>query len=343
MSGRRIRLDLSDFVLDVGSHRWMFLSDAKFATVSDLVEQLKVEYTQLEDDDLVQVFMDGDFVIPPWESIEILQSGDLLRVVKTVAKEKTKSKSKSGKGDPASDDVDVVDKKGKKTNVDRSNSRKRKQEDHSSKASKKSKVVTKQSSQGLHGDGPAGDNLDLSASGIFSPIRASFEEDAPNINNKISLDEADNGEGSDTSPRPVSEPTGEDDLNKSLNTVLGSLLNFTPYKRLSLAPSKDDHYQDLTTVLNSDSTASPTDIPGVIVMTPFSRRVSYSPLSAIPEETAESDAMVSTTAQYKTEDDSGYNDNNLNWSGSGCRPVKNPSLSSSENTPHKEVLEQFLE
>ena len=45
MSGRRIRLDLSDFVLDIGSHRWMFLSDLKFSTVSDLVEQLKEEYT----------------------------------------------------------------------------------------------------------------------------------------------------------------------------------------------------------------------------------------------------------------------------------------------------------
>ena len=86
MSGRRIRLDLSDFVLDIGSHRWMFLSDDKFSTVSDLVEQLKEEYTQLEAEDMVQVFMDGDFVIPPWESIEILQSGDLVRVVRTTGK-----------------------------------------------------------------------------------------------------------------------------------------------------------------------------------------------------------------------------------------------------------------
>ena len=74
MSGRRIRLDLSDFVLDIGSHRWMFLSDGKFSTVSDFVDQLKEEYTQLEAEDMVQLFMEGDFVIPSWESIEILQS-----------------------------------------------------------------------------------------------------------------------------------------------------------------------------------------------------------------------------------------------------------------------------
>ena len=86
MSGRRIRLDLGDFVLDIGSHRWMFLSDVKFSTMSDLVEKLKEEYTQLEEEDMVQVFMDGDFVIPPWESIQILQSGDLVRVVRTTGK-----------------------------------------------------------------------------------------------------------------------------------------------------------------------------------------------------------------------------------------------------------------
>merc|ERR1719186_1566672 len=41
---------------------------------------------------MVQVFMDGDFVIPPWESIEIiiLQSGDLVRVVRTQKKGKKK-------------------------------------------------------------------------------------------------------------------------------------------------------------------------------------------------------------------------------------------------------------
>jgi len=103
MSGRRIRLDLSDFVLDIGSHRWMFLSDVKFSTVSDLVDQLKEEYTQLKADDMVQVFMDGDFVIPSWESIEILQSGDLVRVVRTTGKNRkeqekvTKSSNKSKK------------------------------------------------------------------------------------------------------------------------------------------------------------------------------------------------------------------------------------------------------
>eukprot|EP00092_Neocalanus_flemingeri_P027967 GFUD01030364.1.p1 GENE.GFUD01030364.1~~GFUD01030364.1.p1 ORF type:complete len:579 (-),score=205.60 GFUD01030364.1:61-1797(-) len=92
MSGRRIKLDLSDFVKDVGYHRWMFLSDTKFTTVSDLVEQLREEYSQLDREDMVQVFMGGEFVIPPWESIQILQAGDLVRVVRTVTKRGVKKK-----------------------------------------------------------------------------------------------------------------------------------------------------------------------------------------------------------------------------------------------------------
>jgi len=127
MSGRRIRLDLSDFVLDIGSHRWMFLSDGKFSTVSDLVDQLKEEYTQLEEEDMVQVFMDGDFVIPPWESIEILQSGDLVRVVRTVGKDRK-------------DQVKVTS-KSKKPNM---KSKETKQEVNRSKANKERKLATVQ-------------------------------------------------------------------------------------------------------------------------------------------------------------------------------------------------------
>ena len=160
MSGRRIRLDLSDFVLDVGSHRWMFLSDSKFSTVSDLVEQLKAEYMQLEEGDLVQVFMEGNFVIPPWESIEILQSGDLLRIVKTVSKDNV-TKNKNVSANKMLQSVDNRDgtvvletetpSMGKKNNnvyvKNNSSNRKRKVEEQpKSKASKKPKVVTKQSS-----------------------------------------------------------------------------------------------------------------------------------------------------------------------------------------------------
>jgi len=151
-------LDLSDFVLDVGSHRWMFLSDSKFSTVSDLVEQLKAEYMQLEEGDLVQVFMDGNFVIPPWESIEILQSGDLLRVVKTVSKDNvTINKPVTANKVPPSLDtrdgtvVMGTPNMGKKTKNIRveniSSNRKRKVEEQQKlKSSKKPKVVAKQSS-----------------------------------------------------------------------------------------------------------------------------------------------------------------------------------------------------
>ena len=38
MGGKRIKLDLNDFLESIGCHRWMFLSDDLFATVGDLVE-----------------------------------------------------------------------------------------------------------------------------------------------------------------------------------------------------------------------------------------------------------------------------------------------------------------
>ena len=37
----RVKLDLSDFVLDGGSHRWMLLPAERFRTVSDLAAQLR--------------------------------------------------------------------------------------------------------------------------------------------------------------------------------------------------------------------------------------------------------------------------------------------------------------
>lgn len=37
--GRRIKLDLSNFVRDGGSHRWMYLPDQSFSTVSDVIER----------------------------------------------------------------------------------------------------------------------------------------------------------------------------------------------------------------------------------------------------------------------------------------------------------------
>jgi hypothetical protein len=94
MGGRRIKLDLSDFVAGIDCHRWMFLSDDKFATVGDLVEQLREEYSQLEKNTMVQVFMGGEFVIPHLEPIQILQSGDLVRVVQDQRKRKRERRIK---------------------------------------------------------------------------------------------------------------------------------------------------------------------------------------------------------------------------------------------------------
>ena len=58
MSGKRLKLDLSYFLERIGSHRWMlFLSDDKFVTVGDLVDQLRKEYSQLGKDTMVQLLM----------------------------------------------------------------------------------------------------------------------------------------------------------------------------------------------------------------------------------------------------------------------------------------------
>jgi len=87
MSGKRIKLNLSDFVSDAGCKRWMYLSEGAVSTVSDLVDILRSEYTQIGENDLVTLLLDN-FILPHWESIDILQSGDLV----TVIRNKTKTK-----------------------------------------------------------------------------------------------------------------------------------------------------------------------------------------------------------------------------------------------------------
>ena len=47
MSGRRIKLNLSDFVSDAGCKRWMYLSEGAVSTVSDLVDILRLFETLL--------------------------------------------------------------------------------------------------------------------------------------------------------------------------------------------------------------------------------------------------------------------------------------------------------
>merc|ERR1712098_550025 len=87
-SGRRIKLDLSDFVSDAGCKRWMYLSDGTVSTVSDLVDILRSEYTQIGENDVVSLLLDN-FILPHWETINILQSGDLLTVVRNKFKQNT--------------------------------------------------------------------------------------------------------------------------------------------------------------------------------------------------------------------------------------------------------------
>jgi len=77
---RRVKLDLSDFVLDVGSHRWLLLVPGAMVTVGDLLTRLRGEYEQVEEGDGLTVFLDGQYMVPPWEPLAILREGDQLRI-----------------------------------------------------------------------------------------------------------------------------------------------------------------------------------------------------------------------------------------------------------------------
>jgi len=88
MSGRRIKLNLSDFVSDAGCKRWMYLSEGAVSTVSDLVDILRSEYTQIGENDLVTLLLDN-YILPHWESIDILQSGDLVTVIRNKTNQST--------------------------------------------------------------------------------------------------------------------------------------------------------------------------------------------------------------------------------------------------------------
>ena len=114
--GVRVKLDLSDFVLDVGARRWILLVPGKMVqihhpppsimqtclkfitqvTVGDLLEKIRGEYGQVrkimldsifnllpikvKEEDTLTVFLEEQFMVPPWEPLCILKEGDLLRV-----------------------------------------------------------------------------------------------------------------------------------------------------------------------------------------------------------------------------------------------------------------------
>jgi len=78
--GIRVKLDLSDFVMDVGARRWMLITPGKMVTVGDLLEKLRGEYGQVGEEDNLTVFLEEQFLVPPWEPLNILKEGDLLRV-----------------------------------------------------------------------------------------------------------------------------------------------------------------------------------------------------------------------------------------------------------------------
>ena len=61
--GRRIKLDLSNFVGDGGSLRWMFVADREVSLVSDLADKLRAEYNQLQDGNTVTLPLNS-FLLP---------------------------------------------------------------------------------------------------------------------------------------------------------------------------------------------------------------------------------------------------------------------------------------
>ena len=84
--GRRIKLDLTDFVKDAGALRWMFIREENSSTISDVQERLRDEYQQLGEHDLITLFLDN-FSLPPWETAELLQPGDLVKVTRTQSRQ----------------------------------------------------------------------------------------------------------------------------------------------------------------------------------------------------------------------------------------------------------------
>lgn len=78
MTDLRIRLDLSDFVHGMNAKRWMHLSGDKVSLVADIVDIIRGEYEEVEDDDCVNLFLDG-FSLLSWEPVKILKNGDLVK------------------------------------------------------------------------------------------------------------------------------------------------------------------------------------------------------------------------------------------------------------------------
>ena len=60
----------------------MWLAEASVTSVSNLVDKLRAEYRQLGPGDMVTVYLE-DYILPPWETINILQSGDLVKVIRS--------------------------------------------------------------------------------------------------------------------------------------------------------------------------------------------------------------------------------------------------------------------
>ena len=85
----------------------MFIKEESFSTISDVVEKLREEYQQLGENDLVTLILDN-FSLPPWETVDLLQSGDLIKVTRSQPRPSGTQAQRVNKAPPHADERKAV-------------------------------------------------------------------------------------------------------------------------------------------------------------------------------------------------------------------------------------------
>jgi len=80
MPGLRIKLDLTDFIHNVYSKRVMYLDLETVRTVADLENKIRDEHAECGQHQIL-MFLQGGFLLTTWESIQVLNNEDLIKVV----------------------------------------------------------------------------------------------------------------------------------------------------------------------------------------------------------------------------------------------------------------------
>ena len=85
-----INLDVSEIITGVeedvpSKPEKLLLHKSRFSTIGDLIEQLSKDYKNVIGEDTLSLYLENCF-LPPWESIQILQRDDYLKVVRHLEK-----------------------------------------------------------------------------------------------------------------------------------------------------------------------------------------------------------------------------------------------------------------